>query len=160
MGKSNEKKRKSVYLIVADKSEEFSVALRYAARTAVLNDAHVGVLYVMQKHEFMHWGDVETRMRQEIRQEAEQILWTHARRIHEINGQTAGFYMDHGNANDVLIDTIDNNDEICKLILAGGQGKSPGPIISYLTTKGLSRLRVPLTVVPGHLQADEIDNIF
>lgn len=159
MSENVSKQRRAVYLIVADKTEEFSFALRYATRAAELNAAHVGILYVMEKHDFMHWGDIETRMRQEIRQEAEQILWNHARRIYELNGQIPGFYLNHGSVVDALIETIDENPEIKKLILAGGQGSTPGPLISYLSGKGLSRLRVPMTIVPGHLQMEQIDTV-
>ena len=44
---------------------------------------------------------------------------------------------------------------ITKLILGGSvQSKSPGPLVSYFTGKGLSKLRVPLTIVPGNLAED------
>lgn len=159
MSKMNKADRRAIYLVVADKSEEFSTALRYAARAAELNAAHVGILYIMEKHDFTHWGEIEQRMRQELRQEAEQILWMHARKVYELNGQIPGLYINHGNTIDALIETIDEYEEVKKLILAGNTGSSPGPLISYLSSKGLSRLRVPLTIVPGHLPPEDVDSV-
>jgi hypothetical protein len=44
------------------------------------------------------------------------------------------------------------------LVLGGGtQANGPGALVAYFTGKGLGKLRVPVLVVPGHLDAAAID---
>jgi hypothetical protein len=43
-------------------------------------------------------------------------------------------------------------------VLAAGTGaEGPGPLISALAGRAIDRLRVPLTIVPGHLTDRLID---
>ncbi len=163
---SSEKKdaarpHKGTYLLVADRSEEFSVALLYAARLATSNDAHIGLAYVTEPQDFMHWGNIEDRMREEVRKDAEQFLFGIAKSISELTGQIPALYIEHGQKADVLIELINADHNIKALILGGGVQGSPGPLVAYFTSaKGLARLRVPLTIVPGQLESQQIERIF
>ena len=40
---------------------------------------------------------------------------------------------------------------------AATKSDNPGPLISYLSSKGAARLRIPITIVPGSLSDEEID---
>jgi hypothetical protein len=152
---------KGIYLLVADRSEEFSIALLYAARLATSNDAHIALAYVIEKQDFQHWGNIEDRMRQEVRQDAEQFLFGIAKSISELTGQIPALYIEEGEKADVLVDLIDADHNIKTLILGGGMQGAPGPLVAYFSSsKGLARLRVPLTIVPGHLQPQQVERIF
>jgi hypothetical protein len=55
---------------------------------------------------------------------------------------------------------MDEEPSISILVLAtGNEAKGPGPIISYMMNKGVRRLHVPVTVVPGTLTHEAIDAI-
>ena len=44
------------------------------------------------------------------------------------------------------------------LVLGAGTDKDgPGPLISFVTGKGIGRMRVPITIVPATLADDAID---
>ena len=44
--------------------------------------------------------------------------------------------------------------------LAGVSGSAgPGPMVSYFSGKGLAKLRVPVVIVPSHLDPEKIDSI-
>ncbi|MCB9991243.1 MAG: universal stress protein [Rhodospirillales bacterium] len=149
-----------VYLVVSDGSEEFQIALRYAARRAETARAHVGILHVINVDDFQHWGNVEAVMRKELREGAEKELWNTAKAVNDLNGQRPVLYMAEGNRTDVIIDTINEDDHIRMLILGGGTtGSGPGPLVQHFTGKGLAKLRVPVLVVPGHIEAQNIDGI-
>lgn len=151
---------KSTYLVVADQTEEFSVALRYAVRVATASSAHIGIFYNMDIQDFTHWGNIEKRMREEMRANAEQELYKYARRVNELDPkQTPAIYLEEGSRIETLLRVIENDPSIAKLILASGAGSHLGPLISHFTTKGLARLRIPLTLVPGHLEPHEIDEL-
>lgn len=149
----------AVYLLVADQTEEFGIALKFASKIAKANNAHVAILYVLEKQEFQHWGDIEARMRQEQRAEAEQFLFDMARRVNEYAHTYPVFYMREGTRLESLIDVLESDKSIKRLILGGSVGGSPGPLISYFSTKGLGVLNIPLTIVPGNLELHEIDEL-
>jgi nucleotide-binding universal stress UspA family protein len=146
---------KQIYLIVADDTEEFNNALRYACKSATANNRHVGVLYVIADDEFQHWGNLEERMKQERRQEADKLLQKVADRIKELCGITPSLYIGEGNPQEAIIKTIADDPNISNLFL-GGSTKSggPGPLVSYFLGKGITKLPVPLTVIPDHIDPD------
>jgi hypothetical protein len=37
--------------------------------------------------------------------------------------------------------------------------KGPGPLVSALTGKFVSKLRIPVTIVPGNLSDDDVESI-
>lgn len=149
-----------VYLVVADGTEEFALALRYAARKAEAGRAHIGILHVATIDSFQHWSNVEDMMRRELRAEAEKALWNTAHIVNEINGMRPVLYLAEGGRIDAVVETIEADEHIRMLILGGGvQPSGPGPLVTHFTGKGLARLRVPVLVVPGHLDAEGIDRI-
>lgn len=150
-----------VYLLVADQSQDFMTALRYAERLSVYSKAHIGLAYIIEEQDFQHWGGIEDRMKQEQRKEAEQYLFDVAGEVNNITGKKPAFYIVEGNKAESIVGLI-NNDHTIKMLLLGGdtQGNAPGPLVSYFSGKGLSQLRIPLAIVPNHLTQDQIDNIF
>ncbi len=150
-----------VYLVVSDETEEFATALRYGARLAHANRGHLAILQVTDIQDFQHWSNVETRMRAEMREQAEKFIWNTAKKVNDLNGITPVLYVREGNKNDVLVDVINEDFTIKMLILGAGTGPTgPGPLVSYFTGgKGIGRLRVPVVVVPGHLEPQKIDAI-
>lgn len=149
-----------VYLVVADETDEFSLALRYAARMAKANRGHIGILSILNIDDVQEWEKVEAMMRREMRQQAEKFIWSVARKVNDLNGMIPALYVQEGPPDEVLIHLINEDSAIRMLILGGGTGGSgPGPLVSYFTGKGLGRLRIPVLVVPGHLDPQKIDAI-
>jgi hypothetical protein len=143
---------KRIYLIVADDTEEFNSALHYVCKAAVANHTRIGVLRVLPDDGFQHWGNLEERMRQERREEAEKLLQGIAGRIKEMSGLMAVLYIGEGSAADAVLKTIQDNPDISNLFLGGStKAGGPGPLVSYFLGKGISKLPVPLTVIPDHI---------
>lgn len=158
-----QKKRRGdggVYLVVADGSEEFEVALRYAARRAETSRAHVGILHVVNFDDFQHWRKVEAIMRKELRAEAEKEIWSIAKKVNDLNGMVPVLYIAEGTRTDAIINVINEDYFIRALILGGGTSAAgPGPLVQHFTGKGLGKLRVPVVVVPGHIELSKIDKV-
>ena len=149
-----------VYLVIADETEEFQLALRYVALLAKDNGAHMAILYIMDKQDFQHWGDIQKRMQWEQRLEGEKLIWAAAARAYEISGLIPSLYLEEGGRLQVIIDVINRDRNLKKLILGGAtHGSNPGPLTTYFTGKGLAQLRVPLTIVPGNLTLEDIDQL-
>ena len=145
-----------MYLLVVDQTDEFEVALKYAAYRAKAFGVRVSLLYVMDIEDFQHWGGVQERMHQEYMEAAEKHMLQAAKVINDEAGMYPVLYLQSGgNVTQKILDIIESDRNITKFILgANPQTGSPGPLVSYFSGKGLSRLRVPLTIVPGNLDLD------
>ena len=149
-----------VFLVVVDQSEEMQVALRFAARRAQHTGGRVAMLHVIEPADFQHWMTVGDLMREEARSEAEQLLQRLATRVNELTGQLPILYLREGDRRDELLKLIDEEPSIQILVLAANVGQGgPGPLVSALTGRFLSRLRIPMTIVPGNLSDEDIDAI-
>jgi nucleotide-binding universal stress UspA family protein len=149
-----------VFLVVVDDTEEMRVALRYACRRAAHTHGRVALLYVMESSEFQHWMSVGDLMREEARSEGEQILQRCATQVSEQTGSLPVLYLREGSRRSQLMELIDEEPSISILVLAADTGpRGPGPLVSALTGKFVGKLRVPVTIVPGHLSDEEVDKI-
>jgi nucleotide-binding universal stress UspA family protein len=149
-----------VFLVVVDDTEEMRVALRYACRRAAHTHGRVALLYVVESSEFQHWMSVGDLMRKEARSEGEQILQRCATQVSEQTGALPVLYLREGSRRSQLMELIDEEPSISILVLAADTGpRGPGPLVSALTGKFVGKLRVPVTIVPGHLSDEEVDKI-
>ncbi|GAB5468844.1 MAG: universal stress protein [Rhodospirillales bacterium] len=149
-----------IFLVVVDDSEEMRIALRFASRRARHTDGRVALLYVIEPTEFQHFMGVGDLMREEARSRAELYVQRIAGEVKEVSGRMPVVFLREGDRRDELLGLIQEEPSISILVLAASaQGSTPGPLISALTSKFASRLRVPLTVVPGNLSEAAIDAI-
>ena len=148
------------YLIVADGSEEFSIAAHYAARIAVARRAAVAIAHIINLDDFVHWGKVEAMMRRDLRNQAEKEIWQVSKALNEEYAIYPSLYIREGQVAEKIIEIIEEDKTICGLILASSDNSSnPGPLISYFTGKGLNKLKIPMIIVPGHLDKEAINAI-
>ncbi len=146
-----------IFLVVADDSPEFTVALTYACQRAAKVSGKVALLYVMEPIEFQNWRAIEDLMREERRLDGEQILQRHAKDVVRLTGTVPVFYLREGDRRSELLKLLEEDHSITVLVLASGSGpEGPGPLLTHFASSGYSRLRIPLTVVPGTLTEAEI----
>ncbi len=149
-----------VFLVVVDESPEMPNALRYACRRAKRTGGRVAMLYVMPSPEAQQWGAVADLMREEARQHAEAIIAGHADTAVALTGQPPTIHIREGASREELVKLMTEDRSISVLVLGSASGSDgPGPLITALTGKFGSQLRIPLTIVPGSLTAAEIDAI-
>lgn len=149
-----------VFLVVVDESPEMRNALRYACRRAKRTGGRVAMLYVMDPPEGQQWGAVVDLMRQEARQQAEEVVARHAEVAVSLTGQPPTIHIREGKSRDELIRLIVEDRSISVLVLGSASGgDGPGPLVTAFAGKLGSQLRVPLTIVPGALSEAEIDAI-
>lgn len=152
--------RERVFLVVVDESEEMSVALHFACRRARHSGGRVALLYVTSPADFQHWAAVGDLMRQEAREEGEQLLQKLAGEVQEWAGTYPILYIREGDVREELVNLIEAEPSISILVLAASTGSGgPGPIISYLLGKKAQQSRIPITIVPGNLTDEELIEI-
>lgn len=146
-----------VFLVVVDDTEEMRAALRYACGRARHTGGRVALLRVVEPAEFQHFATIGNLMKAEARQEAETLLQRMATEVNEFSGQLPVLYVREGNPREELIKLINEEPQVSILVLAADTGPGgPGPLVSALTGKFVGRLRVPITIVPGHLTNEQI----
>ena len=151
-------KRERVFLCVVDSSEEVHVALRFAALRARRSGGRVALLYVIEPGDFQHWMSVAEKMREEGREEAEQVLQEHAAEVVAITGRTPIFYVREGEPRDAIVQLIGEEPAISILVLGAGTGKKgPGPLVSAIAGRLSGKFPIPITVVPGTLSHEQLD---
>jgi nucleotide-binding universal stress UspA family protein len=149
-----------VFLVVVDESPELGVALRYACVRAKKTGGRVALLYVIEPADFQQWAGVNELMREEARQEAEQALQKMAADVQKLSAAMPVLYVREGERRDELLKLIDEEPTISILVLGAATGpRGPGPLVSALTSKFVGKLRVPVTIVPGNLSLEDVDNV-
>lgn len=153
-------KRDRVFLVVVDDSPERAVALRYACLRARKGGGRVALLRVIEPAGIVEWAGVGAMMAEEARENAEKLLSSLAIEVNAITGGLPILLIREGEVRDALLSLLEEEARISILVLASSTGSSgPGPLISALTGRYATRLRVPLTIVPGSLDDQELERV-
>ncbi|MDJ0895018.1 MAG: universal stress protein [Alphaproteobacteria bacterium] len=149
-----------VFLVVVDESAEQDVALRFACLRARRTGARVALLHVIEPPDFQHWMAVDDLMREEMREEAETLLHKLSGVVNELTGKLPELYVREGDRAKELLNLIEQEPSISVLVLgADPTGDNPGPLVSLIVGKMSGRLRIPITVVPGSLTEQQIEEL-
>lgn len=148
-----------VFLLVVDQTQELRVALRFACRRAKATGGRVALLYVTEPAD-AEWLAVGDIMREERRAEAEHRLQELSALVQTQSGEMPVLYVREGDIREELLKLLDEEPSISVLVLGADSGpKGPGPLVTTLASKHSGKLRVPITIVPGALNDDQIDTI-
>ncbi|MEM9783992.1 MAG: universal stress protein [Pseudomonadota bacterium] len=147
------------FMVVVDETPECQQAMRFAARRAERTGGGLLMLYVIPPDEFQHWMGVAEVMRAEARQRAETRLSDLADELRALSGITPEFQIREGSSVEQVLKAIAEDPEIGVLVLGAADDDGPGPLVSQLVTKQGAKMRVPVTVVPGAMSLDRIDEI-
>ena len=141
-----------------DETEELHQALHFACARAKSIDANIALVYVITPNDFGHWASVDALMREEAREQAEEIIKSHSEYANSFTGKTPLVYIREGETTDQILQLIEEEEQICQLVLgANTKSDSAGPIVNYITGKGAARCKIPVVIVPGNLTDAQIE---
>ena len=151
------------FLVIADDSPEFGAALLYACRRAKTTGGTVALLRVLEPAEFEHWSGVRDEMQRQLREEAEAVLQRAAEQVVQALGRSPEFLiMDHGDTRSAIRAAVAADPDIKILVLAAAAGgRGPGPLVASIAKDGVAwgSRKIPVTVVPGDLTREEIEDL-
>ncbi len=157
---TGDKSDERTFLCLVDSSEEFSPTLRFVCRRAMHTGGRIALLYIIQPAEFQHWLGVGDLMKQESRDEAEEMCQVVADVVQKRTGKIPIIYIREGQPQEVLSQLIEEEPSLSVLVLgASTAGEGPGPIVSHIVNKVAGGFSLPITIVPGGLSDEEIDAI-
>src|SRR5213595_2351863 len=111
-----------VFLVVVDESEEYRVAVHYAARRAAHTGGKLALLYVIEPAELQQWLAIEELARAERREAAEELLQKLCEDVAPIAGSMPIVSIREGRRRDELLGLISEDPTISILVLAAGTG--------------------------------------
>ena len=116
---------------------------------------------MIEPAEFQHWLGVERVMQDEARQHRlEQTLQALAARVQAETGKLPILHVREGRRREELLTMIEEDPGISLLVLGMATGREgPGPLVTYLVGQMGGQMRVPVTLVPGELTPEEIDEV-
>lgn len=148
------------FLVIVDDTPECRLALRFAGRRAKRTGGGVMLLKVIEPADFQHWMTVENLMREEAREEAEELLQTLAGEVSDLTGIVPEYRIREGTRVDEILALIEEEEGIRLLVLgASTDSEGPGPLVSRLAGQMAGSMRIPVTIVPGNMTPAEIDDV-
>ncbi|MBB93505.1 MAG: universal stress protein [Rhodobacteraceae bacterium] len=147
------------FLVVLDDSRECLNAMRFAAMRAAKTGGGVQILSIIPPDEFNHWIGVGDIMREESRERIEAHFEVFAKWMRDRQGIEPELVIREGDSVDEIIAQITSDPEIGVLVLgAGVDKKGPGPLVSQMS-RSAGTLPVPVTIVPGDLSKEKLEEI-
>ena len=149
-----------VFLVVVDETPELKLAIRYACLRAKKTGGRVAMAHVTAPEDMQEWIGVSRLIKEESRQQAEALMQKMAAEVQKLSGAMPVLYFREGDRREEVMKLIDEEPSVSILVLGAATGpKGPGPLVQALTSKYVGKLRVPVTIVPGNLTADDIDHV-
>lgn len=100
-------------------------------------------------------------MRQQ-REEAEALLNRLGEKAADLSGASPVFLVEEAETRDAIRKAVEEDEDIKILVLAAATGgRGPGPLVSAMAKEGagVGGRRLPITVVPGDLSDDEVEDL-
>ncbi|NAZ36625.1 universal stress protein [Rubellimicrobium sp. CFH 75288] len=147
------------FLVVLDDTRECLNAMRYAAIRASKTGGGVQVLAIVEPAEFGAWVGVGDIMREEARERIEVHFEVFAKWMRDKRGIDPELVIREGEPVPEIIAQLRADPEIGVVVLgAGTDSKGPGPLVTALSRQA-GTLPVPLTIVPGDLSKERLEEI-
>ena len=157
--KINKSKIKRIFLVVVDETAEMHQALYYAARRAATGNGEVALFRCIEPPEGQLWGGVTNIMEAEAEASSKTLLVELSQYCEDLGAKKPKTYLKKGDTSDELIKLINNESRITVLVLgASTETGNPGPLINFIMN-GSNECRIPITIVPGNLTDEQIDNL-
>ena len=156
--KSYEAGHRPKFLAVVDESTECSRAIHFAARRASRTGSGLVLLSIVAPAEFHQWLGVGEMMQEEGEDAARALLEKHAANARLIAGIEPELVIRNGVKSDEILKLIVDDEDISFFVLAAGtSAEGPGPLVSAMASKASASFPIPIVIVPGGLEDEEID---
>jgi nucleotide-binding universal stress UspA family protein len=151
---------KKKFLVVIDDSKELKNAIHFAAQRAKNTDGTLSMLYVVDHAINAQWSKVEHLIEQEETSEAKKICRNWVQIIKDKFNIDTEIIIKLGKKKDEIIKILKEDKDIRFLVLAtSGDGENPGPVIKSLLSSKMRDLSIPIVLVPGSMDENDINLI-
>ena len=146
------------FLVVVDETAECRKAVHFAARRCARTGAALVMLSVVAPPESFEWLGVGDALREEAAEEAAGFAEAGAAHARAAAGVEPERVIREGEKADEIVALIEEDPDISFLVLGAAVGAGgPGPLVSSIAAKGTQAFPIPVVIVPGSLDDEEID---
>jgi hypothetical protein len=145
-------------LVCVDKSPESGVAVKFAcakAAKAIRRGGIVELLHVMEPADFQGLGSVADKISSDRRKESEKLLNGFSQQAIDEYEVMPRHNIREGNIADEIVNSLKADPTINILMIASTQ-KGTGKLISWLSSQLGNKIHIPLMIVPGNLNDEQI----
>lgn len=147
------------FLVFLDETRECLNAIRYAALRAAATGSTVQVLAVIPAEEIQHGMGVAEVMRAEAQERIDGQFQVFAKWMRDKPGVEPELVVREGDPATELLAQISEDPQIKVVVLgASTDSAGPGPLASRLL-RDVASLPCPLTIVPGDISAERLQQI-
>ncbi|MCE2737655.1 MAG: universal stress protein [Rhodobacter sp.] len=147
------------FLVVLDESRECLNAMRFAALRAAHTGGGVQILSVIPPEEFGTWIGVADLMREEARERIVAHFEVFAKWMRDRQGVDPELVIREGDPVTEILAQVREDPAIGVLVLGASHEKSgPGPLVTQLS-RNSGNLPVPITIVPGDMSKERLEEI-
>ena len=151
---------KKKFLVVIDDSKELKNAIHFAAQRAKNTDGTLSMLYVVDHAINAQWSKVEHLIEQEETSEDKKICRNWVQIIKDKFNIDTEIIIKLGKKKDEIIKILKEDKDIRFLVLAtSDDGENPGPVIKSLLSSKMRDLSIPIVLVPGSMDENDINLI-
>lgn len=146
-------------LVVVDETPECESALAYAASRAERTDGKLALVFVIEPGDFQHWLGVEEIAREEGHNKARAVFRLFGRKLKNMGFEdiVPEEIIREGHKAEEITQLIEEDHDIGVLVLGASRDPSgPGPLVTSLAGGRSGTFQIPITVVPGCLNTEEI----
>jgi len=156
--RSYETGHKPKCLVIVDDTAEWDRAVYYASRWAIRAGGGVVMLRIIELEDHnQQWLGVADIMRAEAEEAANEALDRASGRANGIAAITPERVIREGDPTEQILDVIDRDSDIAKLVLAANPGpEGPGPLVTAMA-QAVGSFPIPITIISGDLSDAEID---
>lgn len=146
------------FLVLVDDTPECMRAVHFAARRCGRTGASLVMLGVVVPPDGFEWLGVGDTIQAEAEAETATRLDAAAAHALAAAGVEPERVVASGEKPDALAALIEADEDVSFLVLASASGSSgPGPLVASIAAKGAAGFPIPVVIVPGDLDDDEID---
>ena len=147
------------FLVILDDSRECLNAMRFAAMRAEKTKGGVTILSVIPPDEFNHWLGVGDLMREEARERIHAHFEVFGKWMRDRHNLDPELVIREGDVVNEILAQVREDENIGVLVLGAAPGKKgPGPLVNHLS-RGSGSLPIPVTIVPGDLSKERLEEI-
>jgi len=149
------------FLVCVNEKDHSRTALRYACIKAKWRKCAVEMLYVVDPLDYNTIFSVGDKIKKDRKEAAEELFEKLAIEAEQWSGVKPSGIVREGKIADVIVNTIEEDEDISLLVLGvaadGSSGK--GGLMPQLTNAVGDKYHVPILIVPGNLTDEEIEKL-
>jgi hypothetical protein len=112
---------------------------------------------VVEPQDFVQWGGVQHAIEEEQRLRIEGIVAASVGEIMSAAGITPEIVVRPGDPVAAVRGHIGTRQDIAALVLGAAPSGKPGPLVAHFTGNDAGKLPVPVMIIPGGLDDDQLE---